>query len=685
MPSSPAALPVPTPAQIAWADSEIGVIIHLDVQVFEPGYAFRTQWGYTPDPSVFTPAGLDTDQWIATAKAAGAKYAVLVAKHCSGFSLWPTEAHDYSVKSTPWRDGKGDVVGDFFKSCAKYGLRPGLYYSTSCNARLQVDNPGTPRSGDAAEQARYNRIVETQLTELWSNYGEIFYIWFDGGVLPPEQGGPTIIPLLKKLQPNAVVYQGPEDWPSLTRFVGNERAEAPDPFWNTTDDLTHDDGTIEKDGLGGNPDGTRWVCGESDMPNRCQKRAFQGGWFWRKDEERFLYSLDHMVECYYTSIGRNTNLLIGMVIDDRGLIPEADRARFLEFGARMGRVFSNRLASTCGSGTSHTLSLPPGSSTNMLSLMEEISEGERVHAYRVEGLVDGKWIVLWKGTSIGHKKVERIAPVAATELRLTVTKSAGEPRIREWSAWSVEDGLFSVPMALLKRPRLSFRRGADGNVGIHCSNPALGIRYTLDGTEPHSRSPVYEKPFPLPDGGVVKAHAFLGDSDEHDAQRTSPTAQAAFGVDRRSWRVVGVSLDSPFANGGQAGVHHLLDDDPKTYWHTFHTDKAKSAPPHEVILDMGREREIEAFTFLPREGGSTEGIPDRYRFELSPDGASWTPAAEGNFADAGEIAGMLRIPLKHSMPGRYLRFIAQHALEDINYVVVAGIGAIEAKPPSALP
>ena len=117
-------LVLPTPAQIEWLESGIGVIIHLDVQVFEPGYEFRNQWGYTPDPSVFTPTELDTDQWIATAKAAGATYAVLVAKHCSGFSLWPTEAHGYSVKSSPWRDGKGDIVADFFASCNFRRARP---------------------------------------------------------------------------------------------------------------------------------------------------------------------------------------------------------------------------------------------------------------------------------------------------------------------------------------------------------------------------------------------------------------------------------------------------------------------------------------------------------------------------------------------------------------------------------
>src|SRR5699024_462086 len=134
-------------------------------------YKWRDQWGYQPDPAIFHPSQLDTDQWIRTAKEAGAKYAILVAKHCSGFSLWPTEAHTYSVKSTPWKNGEGDIVGDFIKSCKKYDILPGLYYSTSANAYYEVDNPGVVASGNPQEQEEYNEMVIQQVRELWTHYG----------------------------------------------------------------------------------------------------------------------------------------------------------------------------------------------------------------------------------------------------------------------------------------------------------------------------------------------------------------------------------------------------------------------------------------------------------------------------------------------------------------------------------
>jgi len=201
--------PLPTPEQVAWADCEIGVIIHFDLQVFKADYEFRAQPPNHPSPAIFAPTALDTGQWIATTKAGGANYAMLVAKHGTGFSLWPTEAHDYSVKNSPWKGGGGDVVADFIASCAKYDVRPGLYYHCGCNGYCNADNPGRALSGTLEDQLRYNRIVEQQITELWTRYGKLFEIWFDGGTLRPELGGPEVEPKLHAYQPQAVCFQGP--------------------------------------------------------------------------------------------------------------------------------------------------------------------------------------------------------------------------------------------------------------------------------------------------------------------------------------------------------------------------------------------------------------------------------------------------------------------------------------------
>lgn len=681
-------LVLPSTTQEEWADAEIGVIIHYDIQAFEPDYSIRRQWGYTPDPGVFNPTELNTDQWIETAKSAGAKYAVLVAKHCSGFSLWPTKAHDYSVKSSPWKNGKGDIVDDFIKSCAKFNIKPGIYASASCNGYMRADNPGKVLTNDPKflkkynsslhmqsgnesiwagpkEQLHYNKVVETQLMELWKNYGKLFEIWFDGGVLPPEQGGPDLVPIMHRLQPAAVVFGGPDNWPSLVRFIGNERADTPDPFWSTTDNLNAHDGTRELSGLGGCPGGSTWAPGEADMPNRGQHNAL---WFWREGEDTQLHSVEHLTECYLSSVGRNTNLLLGMVIDNRGLVPEADQKQFREFGKRIQDIFSKRLDSITGVGNSYLLELSEGQSVNMIMLQEDIAQGERVRKYVVEAKSQDSWLEVCRGTCIGHKRIERLNSINATKLRLRILESAANPQIREFSAWNISPNMFNVGMDPVKRSKPKISRGKDGMVRIICSNPNLQIKYTINGSsEPESIWAVYDKPIPFANGGEVKAFAFVNKLSR------SEIVSATFGVDRRDWTVVSVSLDSPFENLGHAGVKHLLNDDIEFYWHTYHSEKNKRIPPHEVVLDMKRNIEVQAFTLMPRD---SETMPEECEFYLSDDGKSWKLAAHAEFKSSKENSGMKLINLKKTCSGRFLRLLVKHTPD---YVVVAGLGVVIAK------
>lgn len=425
---------VPTAEQKIWADLEIGVIIHMDVQTFEPQYDFRAQWGYQPPAERFAPMQLDTDQWIQSAKAAGAKYAVLVAKHCSGFCLWPTDAHEYSVKHSPWKDGNGDIVGDFFESCRKYGVKPGLYYSASCNAYCNVDNPGTIKDTTKAENVReaqeqYNAMVLSQLRELWTRYGDVFEIWFDGGCLAPENGGPDIASLLHELQPDAVVFQGPPGTKSLVRWVGNERATAPEDCFATVDFTPESfDGSDERT-YGGNPDGGTWAPAESDTPNRYAHKSFQGGWFWKLGEEHTVIPSDVLFDTYVKSVGRNTNLLIGMVIDDRGLFPEADARVFAEFGGMVSEAFGRPIAelteeelAAAESKHEYVLSLPQGASPRYLIMMEDIAYGERVMRYTVN---DG----IAAGRCIGHKRIIEL-PVETECVKISITQTKGEPKLR---------------------------------------------------------------------------------------------------------------------------------------------------------------------------------------------------------------------------------------------------------------
>ncbi len=425
---------LPSMAQLRWANAEIGVLIHFDMPVFEPSYDFRKDWNYHPDLSIFNPGALDTDQWIRSAKAAGATYAILVAKHCSGFSLWPTKAHDYNISNTPWKKGKGDIVKDFIASCRKYGLRPGIYASTTANGYLKVDNPGKVVSGNQEEQKKYNRIVRTQLLELWSEYGALFEVWFDGGVLPPEKGGFDVLGLLKKYQPDAIAFQGPFGYANNIRWVGNEEGVAPYPCWSRADSVTSSSGVIEIKGLNGNPNGLFWCPGESDFPLR-ENSSFQGGWFWHKDQDDALRKTDELLDRYCKSVGRNTNMLLGIVVDDRGLVPDADVKRLSEFGDLIRKKFSQPLGSTSGTGNEFNLMFNTPVTPGYIVIMEDISKGERIREYRLSGLAGNKWIPLGKGTNVGHKRIIPADGKLLSGIRLEILKSDGIPVLRSLTCY----------------------------------------------------------------------------------------------------------------------------------------------------------------------------------------------------------------------------------------------------------
>jgi alpha-L-fucosidase len=356
-----------------------------------------------------------------------------VAKHCSGFCLWPTEAegYTYSVKYSPWKNGKGDIVGDFFASCKKYGIKPGLYYSSSCNAYCDVDNPGLIQTGGDKEerQRKYNETVIRQLTELWTNYGKIFEIWFDGGCLSVERGGPDIASLLKKLQPDALIFQGPAEMNNLLRWVGNERGIAPEDCFATVDFTPESfDGHDERI-YPGNPDGLTWSPAESDIPNRYAEKTAGHGWFWYEGEDEHVVPADELFDIYLQSVGRNTNLLIGAGLDNRGLVPDKDAAVFAEFGEKVRKAFEKPVAELTQAdlaGASdkynYRLAVPENAKPEYLVLMEDISKGERVLGFTVNGSISAK--------CIGHKRIIKL-PSDTAEIVLEITKAKTKPMLRQ--------------------------------------------------------------------------------------------------------------------------------------------------------------------------------------------------------------------------------------------------------------
>jgi len=401
----------PTPAQLAWHNTELGMFIH-----FSPGTYENTGGGHdtlTIPPSAINPHLLDTEQWADVAEAMGAKYVVLVAKHVGGFCLWQTETTDYGVASTPWREGKGDIMGDLAESCRKRGLPLGVYLSP------QDRHFGANVGGVCAtpeRQAQYDAFYRQQLTEVLTRYGEMFEVWFDGSNCV------DVGDLLAAHAPNAMVFQSPF---ATIRWVGNEEGIATYPAWNTVRASEARSNPTNRHGL---PDGEVW------MPLECDARIREH-WFWTDTNHTTLKSVDELMAMYYRSVGNGAVLLLNHAPDTTGRIPEMDAVRAAEFGREIKRRFGTPVAETQGVGDTIDLPLDGPRMVDHVIMMEDIAEGEHIRHYVVEGQEASGWRILCRGTAVGRKRIERFAPVQVSALRLRCLKSVGSPLLRQFAAY----------------------------------------------------------------------------------------------------------------------------------------------------------------------------------------------------------------------------------------------------------
>ena len=419
-PEPPLPPALPSPAQRAWQDLQVGMFIHFAPNTWqEREYDDRSTPLATIDPDI------DTDQWVDTAAGLGATYVVLVAKHAGGFCLWQTATTDYSIKSTPWRGGRGDVLADLAASCAHRNLRLGVYLSPRDDAQGAA-NAG--RCATPERQAAYDLLCRQQLTELLTRYGPIVELWLDGSSVVPTGD------LVHRHAPDAMVFQGPQ---ATIRWVGNEDGFAPYPAWNGL--ARTDAATGIATALHGDPDGDVWMPLEVDVSLR------RPNWFWSTQNHVNLLSVDQLLEIYYRSVGRGAQLLLNVTPDRTGHIPAADAARVREFGDEVRRRFGTPLAETSGARAADepgagggglalralTLQLPNGPRrVDHVVLQEDLAGGERIRAYRIEGLVDGTWTLLGTGSAIGHMRIHPVGPVTASALRVDCTRSAGPPLLR---------------------------------------------------------------------------------------------------------------------------------------------------------------------------------------------------------------------------------------------------------------
>ena len=408
-----AELPRPTPAQAEWLDAGIGVFVHWAPNVYQGTEGDNLS---TPRAQI-NPDHFNASAIVQAAKSAQAGYLIFVAKHIGGYCAWQTATTDYSLKTSPWLSGKGDMVGDLAAACRAQGLHFGVYLSPRSDVH-HVDVGGHASSPDT--QAEYNRIYRQQLTEILTGYGPMFEMWFDGGNIVPVND------LIDQLAPAIITFQGRR--PNSTRWVGTEHGFAPYPCWNTIHCRA---GDSPKEGAG-SPDGNVWC------PAECDVSILRPAWFWRSGSDHRILSLDALVEIYYQSVGHGVNLLLNITPDGHGQLPPAQISRLKEFGDEINARFTHSLASTNGTGAALELPLASAQKVDHLQLREDIRSGERIREFAVEGRgLDGKWKLLFKGTQIGARQLIPLPATILTGLRLQVEKAVGPSVIRDFSAYYV--------------------------------------------------------------------------------------------------------------------------------------------------------------------------------------------------------------------------------------------------------
>lgn len=404
---------IPSPEQLAWLDLEVGMFIH---------FAPNTWQDRENDDRSIAPAALpftaDPPQWADAAVAMGARYVVMVAKHVGGFCLWPTESSEYSVRHTAWKGGRGDVMAELADACAARGLKLGVYLSP------RDDHFGAGvggRCATPAAQERYNRAARLQLTELLTRYGPMVEVWFDGSSVVP------VGDLLDRHAKGAMVFQGPH---ATIRWVGNEDGYAPESVWNAL--AESDARTGVATAIHGDPLGGAWMPLEVDVSLR------RPDWFWSTTNASRVLTLEQLLDIYYRSVGRGTQLLLNMMPDRSGRIPAGDLTRGREFGNEVRRRFETPVGSVAGVGEQVTLALDGRRRVDHLILQEDLRQGQRVRRYQLEGRDSTGWRTLGEGTTVGRQRIHPVEPAEYDAVRVRFPAALPGVAIRRFSAYATD-------------------------------------------------------------------------------------------------------------------------------------------------------------------------------------------------------------------------------------------------------
>ena len=444
--------PLPNENQLRWQDMEMYAFIHYSLNTYTD-----QEWGFgNEDLKLFNPSDLDCRQWARVCKQAGMKGIIFTAKHHCGFCMWPSAYTEYSVKNTPWKNGKGDVVRELAEACREEGLKFAVYLSPWDRNHKDYGRP------------EYVTYFRNQLRELLTNYGEIFEVWFDGanggdgwygGANETRKidgktyyGWAETFRMIRELQPKAVIWNDGGDRGDL-RWVGTEAGNVGETNWSLMPSKGETPWHMLHYGV---ETGDVWCPGETNT-------SIRPGWFYHETENEHVKSLSKLMDTYYKSVGRNSTLLLNFPIAPNGRIHPNDSLRGIAFKKMIDEVFvkgsvefrikneelriksydysamDNSRPEGNHSSSLFTLNFSSPTVFNRFLAEEDIALGQRVKKFSLEALVDGKWQSLKDAlvengdglTTIGHRRIICFPTVKATKLRFTITDAKAEPIIKK--------------------------------------------------------------------------------------------------------------------------------------------------------------------------------------------------------------------------------------------------------------
>ena len=431
-----AAQVIPSPRQLRFLQDPFYAFVH-----FSPNTYTGLEWGTgKEDPALFNPTDLDCDQWVASIKSAGMTGMVLTAKHHDGFCLWPSRYTEHSVKNSPWKGGKGDVVREAAEACRRGGIRFGFYLSPwDRNSALY----GTPA---------YNDYYKNQLTELLTQYGDIFYVWFDGACGEGPNGRKQeydfdgYIDLIRKYQPKACIFNdaGPD-----IRWVGNESGVCRESEWMVMPrelcfrSPAQTEGALVPGSLQGIYN-TWPVLGDMPIIQYSQGLTFcpaetdmsiRPGWFYHPEEAP--HALERLQKAYLASVGGSATFNLNIPPMPSGRFDPRDVARLRELGAWLRAAFGRELApgaaltrtETSPTQCDFTLTLPAPVDVRYLTLAEDIASGQRVERFMVLSGED----ILFSGATIGSRRICDLQSPKTVQ-RLTIRILSARDRVERLDA-----------------------------------------------------------------------------------------------------------------------------------------------------------------------------------------------------------------------------------------------------------